>query len=349
MTAWRWALLGLIKLASLALLAWALWAPPAQAEGQPQIQPWRDAVVSVRDFKPWISFFTEVAQWQVAQRDSVSAAELAYWRLPANARGQAVRMCAPGAQNGCIRFVRFTNAGPQRPIRAAARPWDTGAIYSIMLRVANVQAVWDAAIARGWSAESEPFPFSFGGSSLVNVVLTGPDGVHLALYERVSPPFTGFPVNPVSQGFNTMRMVQDQPKALDFYRRVLGFALQFDAPYLNPVPEPNNFSVPVNLATQIPRQAAVVFPTPGETGRMEVMQFVGLTGRDVSSRAMAPNFGILSVRYPIQGLDAYLAGVKARGGDIVQGPALVGGSRIAAVRDPDGSLTEFVEDAPARR
>ena len=46
-------------------------------------------------------------------------------------------------------------AEDQRPIRVTARPWDTGGIFSIMLRSEDTQALYDAAIARGWWAESD--------------------------------------------------------------------------------------------------------------------------------------------------------------------------------------------------
>lgn len=312
------------------------------------VQPWTEALVSVADLAAWESFFTQEGGWRVMQRGRLDPRELRHWQLPAAASARFVRLCAPQASTGCIRFVRFAQAGPQRPIRLAARPWDTGGIFSLMVRSDDVQALFDSAVARGWWAESEPYRFSFGGSDLVNVVLTGPHGINLAVYQRRNPPFTAFPVGRLSQAFNSMRMVADQPRSLAFYRQVFGFALQFDADYLDRQPGPSNFSIPHNLTPSIPRRAAVVYPMPGETGRIEVMQFVGFTGKDVSAHAKPPNFGILSVRYPVVGLDAWLARITARGARIAYGPSLVtlpphGAVRLVAITGPDGDLTEFYE------
>jgi hypothetical protein len=82
-----------------------------------------------------------------------------------------------------------------------------------MMRSDDLPALFDTAILAGWWAESPPIRFSFGGSDLRNVVLTGPHGINFAVYERLSPPFTAFPLGPISQGFNSMRMVASRPTA----------------------------------------------------------------------------------------------------------------------------------------
>ncbi len=313
------------------------------------VEPWSEAVVSVADLDESSGWLVEHGGWREVASGNVDRAELDYWKLPDEVSGAFLKVCAASAETGCIRFVRFDGAEKQRPIRLAARPWDTGGIFSIMMRTEDAQAAFDAAIARGWWAESEPYRFSFGGSDLVNVVVRGPHGVNYALYERVSPPFTGFPVGPLSQAFNTMRMVKDQPASLAWYRDRLGLEVLFDAPFTDPEPRSNNFSVPANLATTLVRRAAVVQPLlPGEDGRIELMQFEGFEGRDFSAHASPPNWGILSVRYPVADLAAYRAHLSERGVEIayaaedvaVAGLGLVD---LIAVRDPDGNLTEFYD------
>ncbi|WP_394730080.1 VOC family protein [Altererythrobacter sp. GH1-8] len=328
-------------------------APPALADETPQrasefgAAPWTEAVVSVTDLDASSAWLIEDGGWRVVAEGPVHRGELDYWRLPAAVTAQFRKICAAEADTGCIRFVRFDGVEDQRPIRLTARPWDTGGIFSIMLRSEDTQALYDAAIARGWWAESEPYRFSFGGSDLVNVVVQGPHGVNYALYQREAPPFTGFPIGRLSQAFNTMRMVKDQPASLAFYRDILGLKVLFDYPFTDPQPRSNNFSVPANLATTLVRRAAVVQPDlPGETGRIEVMQFEGFTGRDLSAYASPPNLGIISVRYPVERLGDYYSFLQQQGvgfayaADQVTIPAL-GKVDIIAVRDPDGNLTEF--------
>lgn len=319
-----------------------VWAGSASDHG---VAPWSEAVVSVENIPAAARLFREVGGWRVTQRGKVQRAELGYWRLPVTVKGTFERLCAPRATSGCIRFVRFIGA-VQRPVRPAARPWDTGGIFSIMIRSDDADALFNQALELGWWAESEPINFDFGGSKLRNVVLTGPHGINIAVYQRRSPPFTDFPVGRISQGFNAMRMVRDQKLALAWYREKLGFAMQFDADYLDPAPQVTNFSVPINLSTTIPRRAAVVYPLPGETGRMELMQFVGFEGRDFARQASPPNLGIISVRYPVRDLAGYRAALEAKGVSAAysaQGVAIggIGKVDLFAVRDPDGNLTEF--------
>ncbi|MEY4271101.1 MAG: hypothetical protein RLZZ58_2317, partial [Pseudomonadota bacterium] len=291
--------------------------------------------------------FREVGGWRIVRKGRVARAELDYWHLPRSAKADFQLLCAPRADTGCIRFVRFTGV-PQRPVRLGTRAWDTGGIYSVMVRSDNVQALFDGAIARGWSAESAPIRFTFGASDLRNVVLTGPHGINIAVYERVSPPFTAFPLGPVSQGFNSMRMVRDRAAARAFYEQKLGFSVVFDSNNEPAAPTPSNFGIPLNYTPIIKRGAAALQPQAGETGRVEVMQIEGFTGGDVAAFASPPNLGILSVRFPVDDLAAYRAQLITRGVAIAYDAkavpiAGIGTTNLFAVRDPDGNLSEFYQ------
>jgi catechol 2,3-dioxygenase-like lactoylglutathione lyase family enzyme len=322
-------------------------APIAAQQAAPAIEPWTEAVVSVEDIDEAKRLFVEVGDWRVTHKGKVARAELDYWKLPAKTDASFERICAPAVDTGCIRFVRFTGV-EQRPIRLATRAWDTGGIYSIMIRSDNVPALFDAAIKLGWWAEAEPIRFTFGQSDLRNVVLVGPHGINLAVYERISPAFTAFPVGRISQGFNSMRMVRDKGLARDFYRDRLGFSLLFDSGFEPAEPTRSNFGIPLNYTPTIKRAAAALQPVAGETGRVEMMQIDGFTGGDVSAFANPPNLGIISVRYPVKDVGAYRASLEERGVAIAYSGQNVkvtgiGFANLIAVRDPDGSITEFYE------
>lgn len=342
-------------------LAAALALPGVPAHAEPKaeksaadfgVRAWSEVVVSVTDLEASSAWLVEDGGWRKTSAGALSKSELNYWGLPDAVSGVFLKVCAPDTdQAGCIRFVRLDGAGEQRPIRLAARPWDTGGIFSIMLRTSNARAMFDAAIARDWWAESQPYQFSFGGSDLVNVVIRAPHGVNYALYERKSPAFTGFPVDKLSRAFNTMRMVKDQPASLAWYRDRLRLGVLFDAPFTDPEPRVNNFSVPANLATKLVRRAAVVQPElPGEAGRIELMAFEGFEGRDFSEYASLPNLGIISVRYPVLAYDDYRATLEQGSVAIERDGSTLAISALGqegaaidmfAVRDPDGNLTEF--------
>jgi catechol 2,3-dioxygenase-like lactoylglutathione lyase family enzyme len=327
----------------LPVLLFAFLASPVTA----QVQPWSETVVSVEDIKTATRLFLEVGGWTVRERGVASREDRHFWNLPSTASATFERICAPKTDTGCLLFVSFKGV-PQKPIRLATRAWDTGGIYSIMVRSDNVPALYDAAIKMGWWAESRPIRFKFGASDLRNVVLVGPHGINLAVYERVSPPFTAFPVGRISQGFNSMRMVRDKSAARDFYAQKLGFGLVFDSPGGVTEPTYSNFGVPINYTVKVQRSAAALNPQPGETGRVEVMQIDGFSGLDVSADASPPNLGIVSVRFPVKGLDSYREALKERGVEtIYEGMnvtiAGLGNVNIFAVRDPDGSISEFYE------
>jgi catechol 2,3-dioxygenase-like lactoylglutathione lyase family enzyme len=320
---------------------------PASAQ---TVEPWTEALISVTDIAASSRLFREIGGWRVTHKGKVARAELDYWNLPDAARATFQRLCAPGTKTGCIRFIRFVGM-PQRPVRLATRAWDTGGIFSIMVRSDNVLTLFDDAVQMGWSAESPPIRFQFGTSDLRNVVLTGPHGVNVAVYERISPAFTAFQVGRMSQAFNSMRMVRNRPAARAFYERTLGFSVLFDSNNEPAEPAPSNFGIPINYTPQIKRAAAALQPAPGETGRVEVMQIEGFTGADVSAHASPPNLGILSVRYPVKGLAAYREQIEAGGATIFYEASAVpisgiGTANLLAVRDPDGNITEFYETMP---
>jgi catechol 2,3-dioxygenase-like lactoylglutathione lyase family enzyme len=333
-----------------ALAALALLTTPAQAQ---QVSPWTEAVVSVTDISSATELFREVGGWTVTHKGKVERAELDYWNLPKAASATFERLCAPATDTGCIRFMSFKGV-EQRPIRLATRAWDTGGIYSIMVRSDNVPALFDAAIKLGWWAESEPIRFTFGQSDLRNVVLTGPHGINLAVYERVSPPFTTFPVGRISQAFNSMRMVKSRVNARDFYQQQLGFQILFDSANEPEEPARSNFGIPLNYTPSVKRAAAALQPLAGETGRVEVMQIDGFSGGDVSEHALPPNLGIISVRFPVTDLGAFRAKLEAASVTIAYQAANVplkgiGTVNLLAVRDPDGNISEFYEALPKGR
>ncbi len=311
------------------------------------VQPWTETVVSVENIPAATRLFRDAGGWTVRQRGAVSRTEITYWKLPATARGTFERLCAPNVATGCIRFVRWRGV-EQRPIRRAARAWDTGGIYSVMVRSDNVPALYDQALKLGWWAESEPIRFKFGASDLRNVVLVGPHGINLAVYERISPAFTGFPVGRISQGFNSMRMVRAKHASRDFYGKALGFWMAFDSAAAPKDRARSNFGIPFNYTNVAWRNAAALAPVEGESGRVEVMQIDGFEGSDLSEFAQPQNLGIVSVRFPVTGLAAYRATLESKGVAVVyegKGVSVAGLGRIDlfAVRDPDGNISEFYE------
>ena len=308
--------------------------------------PWREALISVRNPDEAARFFMEVGGFEVVDRGTLDVREIRYWQIDDSPNAEFLLLRAPGTDHGFLRFVRFIGVS-QLPIRVGARAWDTGGYFSLMMRARGLDAVYADALALGWMAESEPVRFDFPPSVLGNVVLKGPDGINIALYERHEPPLDAFwQFERLSQPFNAMQMVADIEPADEFFTQVLGMEHFWAGDFVDPVAGPNNFGLPQNLTTEIPRRTRILQPQPGESGRLELMQFVGLDGRDLSERAQPPNLGILSVRYPVPDLDAALERIEAAGGAAWRGPASLdlppyGTVRMLAVRAPDGAIVEL--------
>jgi catechol 2,3-dioxygenase-like lactoylglutathione lyase family enzyme len=337
------------------VLAVALALSPVHAQTGPALDSgWHEAVVSVRDFAPWETFLVEVVGWEVRARGVAPAGAAAHWGLPAETRIEEVLIANPNETRGWVRLVRFEGLA-QEIIRGAAQPWDTGGIFSLMVRTQDAAGLYAAASARGWTAYNEPVDFSFGTSRLRNVILRGPDGVALGVYERLSPRIAPWPEGQVlAAPFNAMQIVRDIDAANDFYRNVLGFTQLSGGDYLNDRDEPNNFGLPINYATKIARGYGIYARADRQAGSVELMQFKGFAGRDLAARAQAPNLGILALRYAVADAQAYAALIERRGGRVQRSPGPLavtpyGPVTLFHVTTPDGVRLEFFEPlTPAR-
>ncbi len=341
------------RLAHVLTLVALVLMPMTAATAESRLRPaadagWSEAVVSVSDLDRMIAFLTEVAGWRVRERGPLSRAQLDHWKLGPEAGGEQVLMGNPGDDWGLVRLVRFTGV-PQRHIRATALPWDTGGIFSLMVRTFDLDSALSRTLALGYGAWSEPYRFDFPPVIVRNIVLRGPDGVNLAVYERVNPPLVGWDtITKLSAPFNSMQMVKDRDAARAFYEAALGFEVFGNGDYIDPEPRATNFAVPHNLATEVPRRYGILWLQKSERGRVEVMAFPGIVGSDFSERAVPPNIGILMLRFPVTDLEARLKAVRAAGIPLWSEPRDLeippyGKVRAFAVRSPDGNLAEIFE------
>lgn len=327
-----------------------LWGPVSQAKPVLPItgQGWQEAVVHVANPAPWVAFLTEDAGWKIKLRGRIDSSVIAAWNLPATVTGTEVLLFNPGDTKGWVRLVTLRGANSV-PIRPAAQAWDPGGWFSLMTRSRDATAIYNKAIARGWTAYNSPQQFSFGGVALKNVVIRGPDGVNVAIYERLSPKLEGWEtITGISRVFNVMTMVKDFEAERKFFQDGLGFGAWFVGNYEDQVPVATNFGLPVNLSTSIPRRSGILWESQGEDGRVEIMRFVALEGVDQSPRANFANLGIVSIRIPVANLAAWSA--RARTSGIVVNTSATpvrlppyGMVRHAWVQSPGGEIVEAFE------
>jgi catechol 2,3-dioxygenase-like lactoylglutathione lyase family enzyme len=338
-------------LAPTALLAAFITAgvTPATAEETGMgIGPFREAVFSVADIEAASRVYREVAGWEEVCRGKASAEQARFWSLEPDQAIEEVVLRNPGDREGWLRLVRFPGA-EQQVIRSNAQTWDTGGIFDVNVRVLDLERKFAQLEERHWQAYGDPVEFQFGPFRVKEVLPRGPDGVVFALIQRLEPPLEGWPnLRHFSHLFNSSQIVRDLDASLSFYVDKLGFEIYLEHEGASPEPGPNVLGLPHNIAAERPRRVVIVSPDGTNRGSVELLQFVGVTGRDFSDRAVPPNRGILMLRFPVSDLAAYHRQLVERGVSPVAGPADLmlepyGRAKILAVRSPDGAWLEFME------
>ncbi len=336
----------------LGIAFWLLvWTPLAAQESVPPItnQPWQEVVISVTDLDTTARFFREIGQYETKWQGAVDASEIAAWGLPVEAGGEALLLGPSGYDTGLVRLIRFDDAGRKEPIRPGARAWDTGCYFSLMVRMKGMQAIYDDAIRLGWWTETPITYLEFGASKLNIVIYRGPDGVQVQGYERLEPPLPdAIPDFERFAGpFNVMQTVTDRDKTYAFFTEVLGFdTFYLGKPFTAKEPTPTPLGLPVSLTTTSPYRAGIVYPQAGEFGRMEMVEFMELSGHDHAERCNAPNLGILAARFPVDDASAAEAAIRERGWRIDRPASGVllppyGAMRLFSVKAPDGANVQF--------
>ena len=319
---------------------------------------WSEAIVSVSNLARSIEYFDKVAGWKVVARNKTPRGAMDYWQLPDAAKGDEALLCNPGDSYGCVRLIQFSGVA-QVQIRSSAQPWETGGIFSLMTRSRDLDGAFARSRALGFSGYSDPTLFDYQGVQLENVVLRGPDGVNIAIYQRNRPNLEGWEtIRKLSSPFNAMQMVRSRDASRDFYITALGYGILANADFTDTVAGPNNFAIPSNLVTSIPRRHAIMgigvkgLADAAGNRQVELMQFVGLEGRDLSERAVFPNLGIVALRFPTEKLDAHVAAARAAGyraGTIVSLDLPGWGKvRMCDLRSPDGVISELIERQRAK-
>ncbi|WOR15562.1 hypothetical protein RYZ27_02660 [Hyphomonas sp. FCG-A18] len=314
-------------------------------------EPWVMATASVSDLDRTAQFFREIGQYETVYRGPLDPREISSLNLPDGASGEVLTLKAPGSEHGLVRLIRFDDAGPKVPTRPGARAWDTGCIWSLMVRVKGMESVYDDAIAMGWWTETPITYLEFGPSKLNVVVFKGPDGLQVQGYERLTTPLPeGFtPFERVSQPFNIMQMSRDREAARVLMEDVLGFdRFWYGEPYTDPEPTYMPLGIPKNLTTTIPYMAGIFYPVESEYGRMEYIEIDGLEGRDYADRCNAPNLGWLSVTYPVESLTDLQARLDDKDWPVHIAPyhterGGLGDMAVLAIKAPDGATIEFIE------
>lgn len=318
---------------------------------------WKEAITNVSDLDKWCDLADRVCGWTMAHRGAVDSRALKAWNLSSNVTGEeALFHCGDEAQ-GFVRFIKLGGVEAPLRIRAGAASWETGGIFSLMVRSKDLNKVHRAALDAGWTSIADPVSFEYGGRILSNVILRGPDGVCFGMYERVQPPLEGWDhIRMISQPFNCMQIVRDRNASHDFHRDALGFTAYVYNSHTSPEPKESQFGHPRNMTTEIKTHAAIMHPRgiPDEperqNGRVELIQWDGIEGRDLASRAQIPNLGHIGLRWAVADVEASAKRISDAGFALTSEPtpaslAPYGEVIMCGVLTPDGVLYELFQPA----
>ena len=307
-----------------------------------------EVVFSVSDLEGAARFYQEVAGWEVIYLGSGDADLAKFWGLPCDQTIRQALLKNPGTERGFLRLVSFPG-DEQQQMRSNAQTWDTGGIFDVNVRVLDIHAKFQQLRDRGWQFYSDPIQFHFGPFVVWEVLAKGPDGVVFAMVERVQPPLEGWPhLRELSQIFNSTQIVADFDTSLEFYRDKLDFKIYLEHEGPSKEAGPNVLGLPHNLANEIPRKVVILSPDGSNSGSVELIGFDGVIGADHSGHAVAPNLGILALRFPVENLAAYRQRLAGHGVTPVNGPSTLviepyGQVEVMTVRAPEGAWLEFYQ------
>jgi len=367
MKPWTWRGTGLKKLlrgtlvlmALGTLIAASLATVPARAASLSIIQGlkfdggFQELVISVPDLEDAIEFYQRVAGWRVIQRGAAQPEMLDAWALPDSAKAIEAVLQNPNDPNGFIRLIKFRGVS-QEEVRPSGHPWDTGGLAGFTVTTSDAQAKYMQFRQGGWHAYAQPVQIKRNDGVFTEVMLQGfGDEVINMLQPMDISRDKNTGAKDLSAALTAFATVADLDTTLAFYTDKLGFKIfrRDDGP-TNP-PGRNPLGLPHNLANNVYQRSAVLHPqgdNPANPhmGALRFTTYYGAQGEDFSSRAHAPNLGIIAVRFAVSDADARLQAIKAKGitpvyepTDVGMGP--YGAVTVFGVRDPNGILLEFFE------
>lgn len=282
--------------------AFLLTVTPIASAQKPNIQGFSETVFIVSDLEKAKEFYQSVGGWEVIDSSNVDPQLHTLWQLPEHAKVSQLLMANKGAETGFIRLIKI-NGVKQQLIRSNTQSWDVGGIFDVNMRVADMEKKAAQMQALGWSGATDPVQFGFGPFEVKEWIPKNEDGIAFALIERIKPKLEGWPnLIEFSRVFNSTQVVKDIDKSLAFYQDFLGFKTYLKHKGASKSEAPNVLGLPHNIATQVERSVYILHPEGINEGSVELLQFHGATGRDVSALARPPNKGIVTIRFPVDDL-----------------------------------------------
>jgi len=296
-------------------------------------------VIGVADMNEALDLWVGRFGMEVVARRPGADEELARaWQLPADGIVDQALLLTPGMQEGGIHLVRFRSPGAA--VRDGAAP--TALLpKSVDVAVRDIEDRYAELAAGGYRFRSRVGVLETDkGEKVYEAHMTGHDGINVVLVEQPAHPETvsakGYGVAPL-----VVAVSPDNGREAQYLRQVLGLEELMH----------NQFSGPsIERTIGLPPGASLDVRILGDArrafGRIELVQYRGVTSENRYPRARAPSRGQLSVTYFVDDLARWLAPPRADAvTDLGRGAGIYGPGRMATLSTPAGLRIDLVERA----
>lgn len=256
--------------------------------------------IGVADMAPvrelWVQHF---GLETVAERSGADAELSRLWALPADAIAAQLLLRTPGVSAGWLHFVQFT--APDLPVRATARPTDL-CPKNIDVNCVGMSTRYTELAAAGFQFRSAISDYEIGELRASEVQMPAHDEVNVVLIEVQDWPLA---LSHRHYGAVTsfVSTVPDTAAEADFYRTLLGLDELLHHRITGPA---------IEQVVGLPPGAALDMRLLGDAdqcyGRVELIAYEGIAGRNLYPRARPPAVGILGCRFRTDDL----AGLRGR-------------------------------------
>ena len=317
-----------------------------------QVHGFSEAVFIVNDLAASKRFYIDFIGWHVIAEDlneqsHANTSLVISWQLGSNVKAKQVLLAEPNVDGGFIRLVSLANTA-QCYIRPNNQIWDTGGIFDVNTRVTDIFNLAQQMHKQGWFGVNDPVPMQFGPFKVFEWLAKGHDGATFACIERIEPPLENSQQTTLfSAIFNSSMIVVDHQLEVDFYQKVLGFESLVEQKACFDSAKSNVFGMPHNWVNKSPHHLSMLGPASRKGGSVEIVSFPDMTGSDVSDRANPPNIGIATLRFLVDGLDAFICHCKSLNVTIVNESVMTiphyGSCKLVVLTSPQGTWLEFYQ------
>jgi catechol 2,3-dioxygenase-like lactoylglutathione lyase family enzyme len=246
-----------------------------------------------------------------------------------------------------IRLIQFI-PGSHRFIREQTKSWDVG-IFDIDFLVDDMQRRYEELHAKGYEF-SGPVQWTVPNENrtIRTARCHGPDGVNVILF-RDSAHEAGNPPPAYSEVDTSAQAVGNMEEAVTFYRDMLGLTVLSQREVTNP-----GLDELLGLPPGSRFQTVQLTGAQNTMGKVVLVQFPGLHGRELASIARPPNIGLFMLSFAVEDVKGLYEVFQKNHVEVIAAPTeiefpLSGKTHVMTARSPNGVMLEFFqEDAPRR-